>query len=222
MQTGYGTDMGGVIAYDKRPVNPLEDATFSELDQTIIQHVVSIVEPAIRAVLKPGSGGDKAAPGGTLTYEELLRGNFVRLKKVMESEMSRSDRYHHAFSLFLLKISPLGRLFDDHEDQAVALVDEITRGIQTRTRKTDYGTWIRRDTFAMVSLEGSRRIRFLVGRLMLYLLKDFAAVADIGITPSEVLVSHSFYPGVSRTPEAMLEEVENNLEPYRREDPTDR
>ena len=155
-----------------------------------------------------------------MTYDEVLRGNFVRLKKVMEGEMSRSDRYHHAFSLLLLKIVPLGKLFEDHQDEAVALVDEITRGIQTRTRKTDYGSWIRRDTFAMVSLEGSRRIRFLIGRLMLYLLKDFSSVADIGITPSEVLVAHNFYPGTARTPEAMIEEVENGLEPYRQDDPT--
>lgn len=211
---------GGVIAYDKRPANPLEDATFSDLDRTIIQHVVSIVEPAIRAVSRPGGPASKKTPGGTMTYDEVLRGNFVRLKKVMEGEMSRSDRYHHAFSLLLLKIVPLGKLFEDHQDEAVALVDEITRGIQTRTRKTDYGSWIRRDTFAMVSLEGSRRIRFLIGRLMLYLLKDFSSVADIGITPSEVLVAHNFYPGTARTPEAMIEEVENGLEPYRQDDPT--
>jgi hypothetical protein len=139
------------------------------------------------------------------------------MKRVMESEMSRSDRYHHAFSLLLLQIKPLGELFDRDEQRAVALVDEITRGIQTRTRKTDYGSWIRRDTFAMISLEGSRRVRFLVSRLMLYLLKDFVEVAEVSIRPTDVLFGHAFYPGTAKTPETMLDEVESNLQPYRRE-----
>jgi len=207
---------GGIIAYDKRPVNPLEDATFNDLDRTIIQHVVSIAAPAIRVMSQPAVGRD-GTERPRLSYDELLRGNLTRLKKVMESEMSRSDRYHHAFSLLLLKIRPLDALFDNDENQALALVDEVTRGIQTRTRKTDYGSWIFRDTFAMVSLEGSRRIRFLVSRLMLYLLKDFAAVADVAIMQEDILVGHTFYPGTAKTAETLMDEVVHNLESYRQD-----
>jgi hypothetical protein len=70
----------------------------------------------------------------------------------------------------------------------------------------------------MVSLEGSRRIRFLIGRLMLYLLKDFASVAEISVSPADVLVSNGIYPGTAKTPETLFGEVENNLAPYRREE----
>jgi len=214
-----GQFRGGIIVYDKQPANPLEDATFTDLDSAIIQHVVSIVEPAIRAMSQPAATGKEAdGKRKTISYDELLRGNFIRLKKVMESEMSRSDRYHHAFSLLLLKIRPLDAVFANDESQAIALVDEITRGIHTRTRKTDYGSWIRRDTFAMVSLEGSRRIRFLIGRLMLYLLKDFASIAEMSVSPADVLVSHGIYPGTAKTPEALFGEVENSLAPYRRDE----
>jgi GAF domain-containing protein len=206
---------GGIIAYDKRPTNPLEDATFSDLDRAIIRHVVSIATPAIKVMSKAGVPGEGKPQ---VSYDEMLHGNLIRLKKVMESEMSRSDRYHHAFSLVLLRIKPLDTLFDEDEHRALALVDEITRGIQTRTRKTDYGAWIRRDTFAMISLEGSRRIRFLVSRLMLYLLKDFSEVADVTIEPADVLFGNTFYPGTAKTPEAMLDEVESNLQPYSRGD----
>jgi GAF domain-containing protein len=210
---------GGIIAYDKRPSSPLEDATFSDLDRSIVQHVVSIVGPAVKAIAQPPKARAGAPPSvpETATYDELVRGNLTRLKKVMEGEMSRSDRYHHAFSLLMLRIRPLSGLFESDESQALALVDEISRGIQTRTRKTDYGSWIQRDTFAMISLEGSRRIRFLVSRLMLYFLKDFTALADLSIPPSEVLVGHTFYPGTAKTPETMLVEVENNLAPYRQD-----
>ena len=33
-------------------------------------------------------------------------------------------------------------LFDEDAGSALTLVDEVTRGIQTRTRKTDWGCWI--------------------------------------------------------------------------------
>jgi GAF domain-containing protein len=208
---------GGIIAYDKRPANPLEDATFSDLDRNIVRHIVSIAVPAIKALMAPPGITASGETRPALTYDEVIHGNLSRMKRVMESEMSRSDRYHHAFSLLLLQIKPLGELFDRDEQRAVALVDEITRGIQTRTRKTDYGSWIRRDTFAMISLEGSRRVRFLVSRLMLYLLKDFVEVAEVSIRPTDVLFGHAFYPGTAKTPETMLDEVESNLQPYRRE-----
>jgi GAF domain-containing protein len=208
---------GGIIAYDKRPSNPLEDATFSDLDRSIIRHVVSIAAPAAKALGQPPKAGAPGKAPSIASYDELLWGNLTRLKKVMESEMSRSDRYHHAFSLLVLRINPLDDLFERDQSQALALIDEISRGIHTRTRKTDYGSWVRRDTFAMISLEGSRRIRFLISRLMLYFLKDFTAFADLAITPNEVLVAHTFYPGTAKTPEAMLDEVEQNLAPYRQD-----
>jgi GAF domain-containing protein len=208
---------GGIIAYDKRPTNPLEDATFSDLDRSIVRHVVSIATPAIKAMSKAAVPGAPGEGKPEVSYDEMLHGNLIRLKKVMESEMSRSDRYHHAFSLLLLRIKPLDAMFDQDEHRALSLVDEVTRGIQTRTRKTDYGAWIRRDTFAMLSLEGSRRIRFLVSRLMLYLLKDFAEVAEVKIRPDDVLFGNTFYPGTAKTPETMLDEVENNLQPYHRD-----
>jgi GAF domain-containing protein len=209
---------GGIIAYDKRPANPLEDATFSGLDRSIIQHVVAIAAPAIRALSQPAAAEGTETAVEKISCDELLYGNVTRLKKIMESEMSRSDRYHHAFSLLLLKIRPLQAMFDDDEDRAIMLIDEITRGVQTRTRKTDYGSWIAKDTYAMVSLEGSRRIRFLISRLMLYLLKDFSEVANVGLSPADILVGHTFYPGTAKTPEALLDEVEKNLEPYGQND----
>lgn len=209
---------GGIIAYDKRPANPLEDATFTDIDRSIVQHVIAIATPAISALAQPEGIEGAEAEAEKISYDELLSGNVNRLKKIMESEMSRSDRYHHAFSLLLLKIRPLDAMFEEDEDRAIVLIDEITRGIHTRTRKTDYGAWIARDTYAMVSLEGSRRIRFLISRLMLYLLKDFSEVAEASLSPAEILVGHTFYPGTAKTPEALLDEVEKNLEPYGQDD----
>jgi hypothetical protein len=58
---------GGIIAYDKRPANPLEDATFSGLDRSIIQHVVAIAAPAIRALSQPAAAdGKRDVPVGSV------------------------------------------------------------------------------------------------------------------------------------------------------------
>jgi GAF domain-containing protein len=205
-----GQFAGGLIAYDKRPEGAFDEATFSDLDEAIVAQIVSIATPVIRSL----AAATPAAQATEPSYDAVLSGNVQRLRRVMAREMSRSDRYHHPFSLLVLKIKPLAGLFDSDADRALTVVDEITRGIQTRTRKTDYGTWIRRDTFAMVSLEGTRRIRFLVSRLMLYLLKDFASAGGMSVAPVDVLIGHAIYPGTARTPEALLKEVEDGLEPY--------
>lgn len=201
---------GGIIVYDRNAENPLDDATFTDLDRGILQHLVMLAVPAIRALAKPSA----AAPAEEApSYDVVLRGNLQRFKMVVENEMSRSDRYHHSFSLLVLKFKPLSAMFERNYKQALALVDEITRGIQTRTRKTDYGCWIDQDTFAMISLEGTKRIKFLTSRLMLYLLKDFSNVSKSAVEPHDFLVGITVYPGASKTPDALIEEAVRNLEP---------
>ena len=205
-----GEFCGGIIAYDKHPTDTMEDATFSDLDQSILQHVVQMTVPIIRNL---SSETPATRSADKPSYDTILQGHGKRLARHMEGEMSRSERYHHSFSLMVLKIQPLAAMFDDDFEQALKLVDEITRGIQTRTRKTDYGSWIRRDTFAMITLEGTKRIKFLVSRLMMYLLKDFSSVGGTAIDPADILVSNSVYPGTAKTPDAMLDEAERNLKP---------
>jgi hypothetical protein len=205
-----GRFAGGVIAYDKRAASALDQATFSDLDEVVIDHIVSIAIPVVNSILKGTAGGQEGEP----SYDAVLAGNLQRMRRVLESEMSRADRYHNAFSLLVLQVEPLSRLIDEDYTQALALIDEITRGIQTRTRKTDYGTWVRRDTFAMLSLEGTRRIRFLISRLMMYLLKDFSAAGLPAIRSNEVRVGQAIYPGTARTPELLLAEAESSLTPY--------
>lgn len=206
-----GRFSGGIIAYDRRPSAAIEDATFTDLDRAIVDQIVAIAASAIRTL---SVGGPTAEPGDTATYQTVLSGNMQRLKKVVDTEMARADRYHHSFSLLAFKIRSLDGMFDSDPASALALIDEISRGIQTRTRKTDFGAWIRRDTFAMLSLEGSKRVKFLVSRLLVYLLKDFATVAGEPIERADVLVGHAAYPGVSRTPEALLAEAESAAVPH--------
>jgi hypothetical protein len=104
-------------------------------------------------------------------------------------------------------------IFAADEANGLKLADEVRQGIQTRTRKSDYGCWIRRDTYAMASLEGSGRIQFLVSRLVAYFSRDLGQ-AGVDSARSEILIGVAAYPGTARSAEALIEEADRNLKSY--------
>ncbi len=202
---------GGIIAYDKNPREPIDDATFTDLDRMVLKSLVSIIVPVLTTYL--GTAPPEVESEEAI-YDKLLEDNYDRLKKFCENEISRSDRYHHAFSVILFRIRPLKEFFETDYQAALRLVTDISKGIQTRTRKSDYGSWIGRDSFAMVNLEGSRRARFLISRLLLYLKKDLAQSMKSPIKSADILVGMAIYPGKAKHPEDLFREAEENLEPH--------
>jgi GAF domain-containing protein len=197
---------GGIIAYDKRPATAVEDAAFSAHDESVVGQVIAMAWPAIKSFAAPEAS---ARP----PYDEMLTGNVHRLSRITDAEMARADRYHHPFSLLLVRIPALGDLFSENETKALALADDIRQGFQTRTRGSDYGCWIKRDTYALLSLEGTRRIKFLVTRLLAYLIKDLAS-AGIERSTSDVWVGAASYPGAARSADALILEAERSLKPH--------
>jgi hypothetical protein len=113
----------------------------------------------------------------------------------------------------LVRVPALGDMFQENEAKALVLADDIRQGFQTRTRGSDYGCWIKRDTYALLSLEGTRRIKFLVTRLVAYLLKDLQS-AGIQKAPSDVWVGSASYPGAARSAEALVQEAERSQKPH--------
>jgi hypothetical protein len=200
-----GEMMAGVIAYDKNAATAVEEVAFSSHDETVIDQVMAMAWPAARSF---AAGEAVSRP----SYDEMLSGNAHRLARVSEAEMARAERYHHPFSIVVVRVTPMADRFAADEARALALADEIRQGIQTRTRKSDYGCWIRRDTYAMVSLEGTRRLPFLTSRLVSYLRKDLEN-AGIVVKADSVLIGTSTYPGASRTAEALVAEAERALKP---------
>jgi GAF domain-containing protein len=205
---------GGIIAYDKRPQEPLDDATFTGLDQSVLQSLLSLIIPVIGTLSEAEM---PEAPSEEAAYDKLLQDNFQRMATVCENEISRSDRYHHAFSVISIRIPPLTALFEKNRSAALRLVDDISQGIQTRTRKSDYGAWTQLDTFIMVNLEGSRRARFLISRLLQYLKKDLSNVLQTPVESGDILVGQAIYPGKSKTPLDLFQEAEENLAPSTQE-----
>jgi GAF domain-containing protein len=205
---------GGIIAYDKRPQEPLDDATFTDLDRTVLQSLLSLIIPVIGGLSEAKM---PEVPSEEAAYNQLLRDNLQRLSSVCENEISRSDRYHHAFSLIMIRIPPLAALFDKDRNTALRLVDDISQGIQTRTRKSDHGAWTQLDTFVMVNLEGSRRARFLISRLVQYIKKDLSTALQSAVAGGDILVGLAIYPGKSKIPEHLFREAEENLSPHTQE-----
>lgn len=207
--TGTGADTeywGGIIAYDRRPATAVEDASFSAHDESVVGQVIAMVLPAIKAFTAADASARPA-------YDEMLSGNVHRLSRITDAEMARADRYHHPFSLLLVRVPALGDLFSENEPKALALADDIRQGFQTRTRGSDYGCWIKRDTYAMLSLEGTRRIKFLVSRLVAYLIKDLASTG-IEKATSDVWIGSANYPGAARSADALFLEAERSLKPH--------
>lgn len=198
--------LGGIVAYDRRPTSVVEDAAFSSHDESVVGQVIAMALPAIKALSATDSTARPA-------YDEMLVGNIHRLSRITDAEMSRADRYHHPFSLLLVRVPGLGDFFQEDESKALLLADEIRQGFQTRTRGSDYGCWVRRDTYAMLSLEGTRRIKFLVSRLVAYLLKDLASAGILKGT-TDVWVGAASYPGAARSSDALFTEAERSMKPH--------
>jgi hypothetical protein len=183
---------------------------FTELDRMVMKSIISLIHPLLSTL----TVGQAEAASEEAAYEMVLQDNYAGLKKLCENEMSRSDRYHHSFSVILFRIAPLKVLFEKDSQAAFHLVSEISRGIQTRTRKSDYGTWIAKDTFGMLTLEGSRRVRFLLSRVTLYITKDLSTSFPSPVKANELLVGYATYPGTAKQPDDLLREAEENLQPY--------
>lgn len=198
--------VAGVVAYDRRAQSAVEESAFSAHDETVIEQVLAMAWPAARGL---ASG----TPEGRPSYDEMLVGNRGRLERIVDAEMTRADRYHHPFTLLVIRVPAMIDLFAADEDSALRVADEIRQGIQTRTRKSDYGCWIRRDTYAMASLEGSGRIHFLVSRMVAYLHKDLGH-AGVDAGRREVMIGSAAYPGTARSAEALVEEAERNLKSH--------
>jgi hypothetical protein len=205
---------GGIIAYDKRPQEPLDDATFTDLDRKVLQSLLSLIIPVIGTL---SDAELPEAPSEEAAYNQLMSDNLHRLTSVCENEMSRSDRYHHSFSAISIRIPPLAALFEKDRGTALRLVDDISQGIQTRTRKSDYGAWTQLDTFVMINLEGSRRARFLISRLLQYIKKDLSGALQTTVAGGDILIGLAIYPGKSKTPEQLFREAEENLAPHTQE-----
>ncbi len=201
---------GGIIAYDKRPSDPMQEGVFSDFDRTTINHVLSLAVPVLEAVRSEEPLQLEKAES---SYETVLEDNMSRAIRVCQREIQRSDRYHHSFSVLMFKVPSISEMFGDDYSHALELIEEMTRGIRTRTRKTDYLSWIAKDRFVLISLEGTKRIRFLISRIKVYLEKDLSSAGLDEVKGSALSIGLASYPGKSRSAKELFVEAETAFDP---------
>jgi GAF domain-containing protein len=206
--------IGGIMAYDKNSDDPLEDAIFSDLDRKTLEHLVDLAKPVLESILRrrPLADARDSAPIEAVTAESL-----DRLKEMCDAEISRSDRYHNTFTLVLLRVELINTLLDTDRKRGLTLIEEMSQGLKTRTRKTDFGVWIKPDTYAILTLDGGRRIRFLISRAVMYLEKDLSTITGFPPEAKRVSVGVADYPGKAKSGDEMLAEAEKSLKPYQQE-----
>jgi GAF domain-containing protein len=201
---------GGIIAYDKTPDDPLEDAIFSDVDRKVMTNLSGLAMPVLDSILRKGPAAGVAGVGG---FEAGLPENLARFKQACSDEISRSERYHHTFTVLIFRVDALGASFEHDRKRAVNVIEDISRGLKSRTRKTDIGDWIGPDTYAILTLDGGKRIRFLVSRVTTYLSRDLSSLTDVPEEQKRILVGSASYPGTSKNADELLAEAFKNLKP---------
>ncbi len=201
---------GGIIAYDKTPDDPLEDAIFSDVDRKVVANLSGLALPVLDSILRKGPATGVAEAG---EFEAALPENLARFKQACSDEISRSERYHHTFTVLIFRMDALGATFEHDRKRAVNVIEDISRGLKTRTRKTDIGDWIGPDTYAILTLDGGKRVRFLVSRVTTYLSRDLSALTDVPEGQKRILVGLAGYPGTSKSADELLAEALKNLKP---------
>jgi GAF domain-containing protein len=201
---------GGIIAYDKFPDDPLEDAVFSDVDRKVLANLSTLGLSVLDSILKGGPGAGRPGAG---EFEAAFPDNLARFKQACDDEINRSERYHHSFTVLLFKMEALGVTFERDRKAALALIEDISLGLKARTRKTDVGEWIGPDVYAIMTLDGGKRIRFLVSRVATYLSRDLSAITNVAEEQKQILVGSAGYPGTSKSADDLVAEALKNLKP---------
>lgn len=202
---------GGIIAYDKSPEDPMEEAVFSDMDRTILDDICGMIWPIIQSL--HGERVIQLVEVTPQTPASAFEANRERLRTFCETEIARSERYHHTFALIIFRIRPIQRLHESREEQANELMTTIAQGIRKRIRKTDYGCWIEPGMFGLLSLEGGKRVRFLISRVILYLVKNVKKIRELSVGKSDVEIGSATYPGAANSVDELFDESERSLRP---------
>ena len=187
------------------PTSPLDPTIFGEHDLALLRRIGSIIE------LIFSIQADERREDDSLTFDDLLKANQRIFLDRVRDEIERASRYHHGFTVTIFNIKGLKQLLNNKYQDALLLINELSIGIRSRVRRTDYFCWIESDLFGVLSLESYKRIGYLENRI-----NDFitAALQEKGLyDPASFYISSScaLYPGSSDSPAALISEAKSKL-----------
>ncbi len=142
-----------IIAYDKSPDDPLEDAVYTELDRKLLANLSESRPAGARRDSPAGATGGRGSDPGALDLVLVGEPRTVQDRSCAD-EISPFGPIPPGVQLSFSSGSPaLKTLFGRDRARASRLVEDISQGLETRTRKTDIGEWIGLDTYAVLTLD---------------------------------------------------------------------
>lgn len=194
------------IGYNKIPASPLDSSIFGQYEMTLLGKVGDILVPLL-------AEGDADMKGeGYMNFSDLLKSNQKMLIERIRDEIERAERYHHSFTVTLIRINGLKDLLDADYKDGLALINELSLGIRKQVRKTDYFSWIEADLFGVLSLESYQRIGFLEDRLSGYVRE---VVGGKSFADPEIyypVSGYAIFPGAQETPAEIIHEAKSRID----------
>ncbi len=195
------------IGYDKMPITPLDSSIFGEHETGLLLKVADLVAPLF------SKGTAKSRETESFTFDDLLRYNQKLMMDRINEEIERAERYHHGFTITVFKVNGLLDLFHDDYQSGLRLVNELSMGIRTQVRKTDFFSWTEPDLFIVLSVEGYQRMGYLESRVKEFIAKKFD---EKGYRDTAVYFpSNGFavFPGTSSNTVELISEAKAKLRP---------
>lgn len=194
------------IGYDKVPVAPLDAAVFGSHDISLLEKVRDLTRPLFATA--PSELKEKSSLG----FDELLRYNQQLMMERIREEIERAERYHHAFVLTAFKLVGLGNYLNEDSTSALVLVNELSKGVRLRIRKTDFFSWVETDTFVILSIEEHSRMTFLEERVESFVEQ---VLSSRGLyDPRSFFLCHGYaiYPGDATTANDLMNTARSRIE----------
>lgn len=193
------------IGYDKIPVTPLDSSIFGDHEIELLRRVGDILLPLFA---KKKSEEHVKKP---LTLDDLLRSNQKILIEHINDEIKRADRYHHGFILTLFKINGLKDFIKENYQAGLGLINDLSLGVRSQVRRSDYFSWIEVDHFAVLSLESFQRIDQFEFRLTEFIKKALIIKGHFDPEYFYPSTSCALYPGNSTTASDLINEAKKKL-----------
>ncbi len=193
------------IGYDKTPATPLDSSIFGEHETNLLRKVSGIVAPLF------SKAAAKAKEPESFSFDDLLRYNQKLMIERIGEEIERAERYHHGFTVTVFKINGLQSILGADFQAGLRLVNELSVGVRTQVRKTDFFSWTEPDLFIVLSVEGYQRMGYLENRIKELIAKNLEEKGYYESTGYYPTNGYAVFPGTSATAAELVNEAKSRI-----------
>ncbi|MCX5752693.1 MAG: GAF domain-containing protein [Candidatus Krumholzibacteria bacterium] len=193
------------VGYNKTPTTPLDSSIFGEHETVLLRKVADLVAPIF------SKAEVKNREMESFTFDDLLRYNQKLMIERISEEIERAERYHHGFTITLFRINGLHTILDEDYQAALRLVNELSMGIRTQVRKTDFFSWTEPDLFIVLSVEGYQRMGYLENRIKEFIAAKFQEKGYGDASVYYPMNGYAVFPGTSASAADLINEAKAKI-----------